>query len=55
MGTFIWACLIASSVGIILAAPSRDRKRTASWFDLQPHMAVSKKARGRAQQHERRK
>ena len=53
MSTFIWACIIASFVLIISAAPSIDRKRTASWFDLQPYMTASKKQSGRVQQKKR--
>ena len=53
MSTFIWACIIASFVLIIRAAPSADRKRTASWFDLLPHMTASKKLSGRVQQKKR--
>lgn len=50
MNTFIWACLIASAVLIITAAPSIDRKRTPTWFDLMPYLSASKKGSGRLQQ-----
>lgn len=50
MLTFIWFLLIASAVGILAGAPSVDRRRTASWFDLLPYMSASKKGSGRLQQ-----
>lgn len=58
MLTFIWALVIASAVLIIAGAPSVDRQRTASWFDLLPHTTASKKGSGRLQQtaaHRKRK
>ncbi|TFD41738.1 hypothetical protein E3T37_03540 [Cryobacterium sp. TMT2-10] len=50
MLTFLGALLISSAVLVITAAPRIDRTRTASWFDLLPHMTVSKKSSGRQQQ-----
>ena len=58
MLTFLWLLLILSAVGILAAAPSADRARTASWFDLLPYMTASKKGSGRLQQtaaHRKRK
>ncbi|TFD09807.1 hypothetical protein E3T26_14360 [Cryobacterium sp. TMT1-21] len=58
MQTFIWALLIASAVGILAGAPSVDRRRTPSWFDLLPYLSPSKKGSGRLQQtaaHRKRK
>lgn len=58
MLTFMWFLVIVSAVGILAGAPSVERRRTASWFDLLPHMTEPKKPKGRAQQtaaHRRRK
>jgi hypothetical protein len=58
MSSFIWACLIASAVLVISAAPPIDRKRTPTWFDLMPYLSPSKKGSGRLQQtsaHRKRK
>ena len=58
MLTFVWFLVIASAAAILAGAPSVDRKRTPSWFDLLPHMTASKKGSGRLQQtaaHRKRK
>lgn len=53
MSTFIWACLIASAVLIINAAPSIERPNTPTWFDILPHLTQSQKQKTRLQQTKR--
>lgn len=58
MLTFMWLLVILSAVFILACAPSVNRKRTPSWFDLLPYMTASKKGSGRLQQtaaHRKRK
>ncbi|WP_120338121.1 hypothetical protein [Cryobacterium soli] len=58
MLTFMWALVIASAALILAGAPSVERKRTPSWFELLPYMTASKKGSGRLQQtaaHRKRK
>lgn len=45
---YLWLFVIISTVVLVRSAPSRDRPRRATWFDLLPYMTVSKKSRGRS-------